>query len=66
MEMVETGPQGVSMARVCTYCVHWCSAVACPCTLSRHVQTPVFWNKSKGLEPLEGTQGGDRERRATP
>lgn len=40
-----------------TYCGHWCSAAACPCTPSRHVQTPVFWNKSKGLEPSADAQG---------
>lgn len=41
----------------CTYCGHWYSAAACPCTPSQHAQTPVFWNKSKGLEPPGSPRG---------
>lgn len=52
MDTAEEGP------RAGTYCGHWCSAAACRCILSRRAQTPVFWNKSKGLEPPGGTQGG--------
>ena len=40
-----------------TYCGRWCSVAAYLCTPSQHVQTPVFWNKSKGLEPPGGARG---------
>lgn len=61
-ELTVKGPR-VPVPLGYTYCGHWCSAAACPCTPSQHAQTPVFWNKSKGLEPPGGARGAGSHNR---